>query len=148
MRPSDADGLRVIERSDAVKQSDAGPRQILVDEVQMHAFDDVLSMEQVVGRNFPCECVVNAVEPPAAQTGQVERGLTERLAWERAGIDDGAADVLCLDDGDALAEVRRLGGALLSGGTGANHDEVQRQPVWTMDVRHFDSRAVPTLRRF
>src|SRR5207302_5411768 len=69
--------------------------------------------------------VVDAVEPALVEAGKVERGLSQRLRRNRARVDAGPADLGgLLDDGDTLAEVRRLGRALFAGRSGPDHDQV------------------------
>src|SRR5271155_3581597 len=65
-----------------------------------------------------------AVEFAIPEPGQVQGGLPHRLA-RNAGVSGGAAVTRSfLDQRDLFAEVRRLGGALLAGWAGADHDEV------------------------
>ncbi len=65
------------------------------------------------------------VEAVAREAGEVERRLAHRLAGDGAG-DHGPARIgKAVDDRHALAEVGRLGGGLLAGGTRPDHDQVE-----------------------
>jgi hypothetical protein len=71
------------------------------------------------------EVHADPVDVGAAEAGQVQRGLAQCLGGHAGGADRGAAEVLgSLHQGDPLAEVGGVRGRLLSGGTGADHDEV------------------------
>jgi hypothetical protein len=74
----------------------------------------------------PVELDRDPIQLAAAEPGQVERRLAQRLGGKRAGVDGGAPGLsLALDERHALAEVRRLRSALLSAGAGAHDDHVE-----------------------
>src|SRR5262245_57688841 len=62
----------------------------------------------------------------AGDAGIRDHGLAKRLARNRPGVETHAADArTLLDDGGALAELRRLHGGPLARGTAADGDEVE-----------------------
>ena len=71
--------------------------------------------------------VAGAAEQPAlVGAGEMQGRLAERLRRDGARVDLGAAeDGVLLDDGDALAQLGRLDGALLPRGAGADDDAVE-----------------------
>ena len=102
-------------------------------------FDDrALAKHEIADRDVALDVKVDAVEPALAQAGEIERRLAQRLGWNRAGVDRRAARLRrALDDADALAEVRRLRGALFAGRAGADDDEIvmvhaMRDGRWAM----------------
>ena len=81
---------------------------------------------QPVEREVRCQVEADAVDLAAPVAGQVERRLAQRLGGQPAAVDGRAAGpLLALDERHALAEVGRLGGALLAGRSGADDDEVE-----------------------
>src|SRR5262249_59015558 len=84
-----------------------------------------LGVQEVVHGGVLGDPVTHAVESALVEAGKVERGLSQRLRRNRARVDAGPADLgSLLDDGDTLAEVRRLGRALFAGRSGPDHDQV------------------------
>jgi hypothetical protein len=84
---------------------------------------------------------VQAVEVALLESGQVQRGLSHRLAGD-SGVRHGSAIARSLlDERDLLAEVRRLGGALLPGRARADHDQV------VLGAFHIPASRLPTKSR-
>ena len=99
---------------------------VLVDQLPLALDHAALALHEVGERDAGLHTQVDAVQPALAKAGEVERGLAQRLGGDGAGVDHRAARLgRALDDADALAEVRRLSGALLAGGAGADHDEIE-----------------------
>ena len=66
-----------------------------------------------------------AVELALAKSGEEDRRLTQRLAWQGPRVNGRAAGLLgALDAGDAFAEVRSLGSPLFAGRSHADDDEI------------------------
>ena len=84
-------------------------------------------VHEVVDREILLEGIVDTVETALLEAGKVESGFAQGLAGNRAGIDATAAHMLgALDDGNALAKVGGLGGALFTSRAAADHDEIER----------------------
>ena len=113
-------GMRVDKAARAVDQLDLVPLEIGGDGPLL-GLDDVLQpVQQVVHAHLMGELALDAVEAAGTRARKVEGGPAQRLGGQRAGVDTSAADgARALDQRDALAEVRHLRGALLTGGAGA-----------------------------
>ena len=84
-------------------------------------------VHEIVDGEIFLQRIVDAIEAALLESGKIEGGFAQGLAGDGAGVDAATAHVLgALDDGDALAEVRGLCAALLTGRPAANHDEVER----------------------
>src|SRR5262249_21237176 len=69
---------------------------------------------------------LHSVELAPPKPRQIQRGLSQGLRGERPGVDRGAADFGGpLDQGDALAEVGRLGRAFFAAGSRSQNDQVE-----------------------
>ena len=109
----------------AVDEVDVVAREVGADALPFVPEHRLLAAHELRHRRRAGERDRQAVHLALAVAGEEERGLAQRLRRERAGVDAGAAERgRLLDDGDALAEVGRLHGALFAGGAAANHDQI------------------------
>lgn len=119
----DAQGVRTGERGDAVVEVDFVASQVFRDGVAFSGGYAALVDEEVLDGGAPADGQVNTEELAGAKAGEGQGRFAERLAGQATGVAGGAAqERLRFDDGDALAEIRGLGRALLSGGSGADDD--------------------------
>ena len=117
--------MRVGQSRLAPDDLDAVAIQVALDDPALVLDDRQLTVHQEADGQVLPQGVVDAVEPALAQTREIQRRLAKGLGGEGAGVDAGAAQVRrSLDQGHPLAEVGGLGGALLPGRAGADHDEV------------------------
>jgi hypothetical protein len=121
-----ADRVRIREAGVTVQVLDRVPGDVLRDHLAQRAHDLLLAIHEVLDRELVLDLGVDAVQRVLVESGEVERGLAQRLGGHGAGVGAGAAGIgLALDDGDPLAEVRGLGGAFFAGRSGADHDQVE-----------------------
>src|SRR5258708_18466870 len=84
--------------------------------------------------------VIDAIEAPLAEPGEVEGGFPEGLAGNGSGVDSRPPQVgILFHQGDSLAEISGLGGAFFSGRARADHDEVEC--VWRHCARIYPRRG-------
>jgi len=122
-----ANRVRVAERGLTRDHLDAVPVEVASDDAPLALDHHVLAIHEVPDGEVFLQRVIHAVEAAVAKAREVERGLAQRLGRDGAGVDARAAQVRpALDQRDPCAEVRRLRGALLAGGAGADHHEVVR----------------------
>ena len=101
-------------------------RQLVLDDLDLVADGDVQPLEQVRRRDVRLHPVAAAVDALLAPAAEVEHGLAQRLAGDRAGVGGDAADDLpALDDGGALAQLRCLDGGALAAGSAADDQQVE-----------------------
>src|SRR5437867_1020825 len=111
--------------STSVTSRPSAPKIVVYSHPITPAPTTALAVQEVVHGEVLADPVVDAVEPALVEAGKVERGLPQRLRRNRARVDAGPADLgSLLDDGDTLAEVRRLRRALFAGRPGPDHDQV------------------------
>src|SRR6059036_2651921 len=142
---SSKSGCRSPRWTRTVDQVDVVAIDVLEDERPERAHDLALTVEEIVHGEVTGHPVVDAVQPSLLEAREVEGRLPKRLRRNRPGVDPSAADLLgLLHDGDALAEVRGLSGALLARRPGSDHDEIVmchvsasrgRRPRWRL-ARH------------
>src|SRR3569833_1846977 len=105
----DFDRLRVEKSCLSLNLVDAVPDEIFADQPPLRFDDGPFAVHEVGDRDVLLHVEVHAVQAALPEAGEVERRLAQRLGWNGAGVDRGAARARrAVDDGDALAEVRRL----------------------------------------
>src|SRR5882724_8896740 len=141
--------MRVFKGCLAADKLDFVERKIFQNALPFHVHDFALVVHEVVDGEIFLERIVNAIEAALLESGKVEGGFAQGLAGNGAGVDATAAHVFgALDDGDALAEIRGLGAALLTSRPAADHDEVERLARSHEFLRGMlSSGAVPVSRR-
>jgi hypothetical protein len=121
----DRDRVGIDEGRAPVDELDLVARDVLVDDVAEGAHDLVLAEHEVAHVEGGRLADLEAVEATLSEAREVERGLAQRLRWDRPGVDAGAAHVgRSLDEGDPLAEVGGLSRALLAGRARSDDDQV------------------------
>jgi hypothetical protein len=109
-----------------VNQLDFVAREVRLDALDLELAHRVFARQQFRDGEIFFERDGEPVELALAITRQKERGLTQRLRRERAGVDGGAARLgSALDDRDALSEVRGLRRAFLARRAATEHDEIE-----------------------
>ena len=105
---------------------DGGSHLPDVDPLPLLLHDDVLAVHECAHGALALHRDVDGVAIAAlVEAGEVQRRFAQGLGGDRAGVDARAAeDRLALDEGDALAEVRRLRRSLFTCRTGADDDQV------------------------
>jgi hypothetical protein len=99
--------------------------QVALDPLPLLLHDHFRPMHEVADGDVLLHGSLHRLAEAVMEAGEMERGLAQRLGGDGAGVHARAADDrLALDQRDALAKVRRLRRALLTGGTGADDDEV------------------------
>src|SRR6267143_7049478 len=125
-RTGDGNAVRVFESGPAADEFDLVEREIFQDALAFHVHDFALVVHEIVDGEIFLQRVINAIESALLQAGEIERGFAERLAGNGTRVDAAATHVIgAFDDGDALAEVSRLGATLFTGRTAADDDKVE-----------------------
>src|SRR5262249_39647151 len=122
----DRDRLRVEEARVPVHVVDAVPLEATHDLARLSVRDVAEAPRELAQALLPVQTQRHPVELAPLEARQVERGLAESLGRQRARVHGHAAGLgHALDDRDFLPEIRRLRRALLTGGAGAEYDEVE-----------------------
>jgi len=112
------DGVRVRDFRRALDHADSMLGEVLGDELPGRLDHGALAIHEVRDRDVVLDVVLDAVESALLQAREVEGRLTQRLGRNRARVDGCAAGLRgAFDDAYALAEIRRLRGALFAGWT-------------------------------
>ena len=115
LRIGHGDRLRVLEGGGARDQRDRVAVEVTANLPRLPVRDVLQAAHQLAQALLAVQPQAHSVELAAPESRQVQRGLAQRLGGERPGVDRRAADVRrALDQGHALAEVGRLGGALFA----------------------------------
>jgi len=126
IRTGNGHGVGVFERSLAAYELDVMKGEVLQDALALHLNHFPLVVHEIVDGEILFKGIVDAVETALLETGKVERGFTQRLAGDSAGVDATSAYVLGpLDDGDPFAKIGGLRARLFSGRSAADHDEIE-----------------------
>src|SRR6059036_828172 len=121
-----SEGVRVRERGRALDDLHVVPLELVGDDLQLVPNDQVLARHQVPERHVLFQGVSDVGEGAELEPVQVVDRVLEGLARQRTGVDARAAEhPLLLDDGHTLAQLGRLDGGLLAGGTAADHQQVE-----------------------
>ena len=120
------DGVRVGERGGPFDELDPMPVQVLLDPEPLDRGDGELVAHEVADRHLVLEGDVQARQVAVAVPREEQRRLAQGLRRQRAGVGGGPADdALPLDQGDLLAEVRRLRSPFLARRARADDDQVE-----------------------
>src|SRR5260370_5426878 len=123
----DGNGMRVLKGCLAADEFDLMECEVLQNALALHVDDFTLVVHEVVDSKILLEGVVDPVKAALLEAGKVESGFAQGLAGNSAGINAASAHMLgALDDGNALAKVGGLGGALFTSRAAADHDEIER----------------------
>ncbi len=116
--------MRVDERRLAAHHVDSIARQLVGDDRPLTRYDFIYARKQLrYGR--PLHGPRAAAIGTRRGGGEVQHCLAKGLARDRAGGETGSPDRgSTLDEGNALAQLRRLNGAALARRTTANADEI------------------------
>src|SRR5271169_2173664 len=100
--------------------------EIFQDALAFHFDDGALMVHEIVNGKIFLERIINSIKPALFQPGKIKRGLPQRLAGDRAGVDAASAHVLCpFNDRDAFAEIGGLRARFFAGGAAANHNQIK-----------------------
>src|SRR5689334_19223961 len=118
--------MRILETRFSWHILDLVQLQILEDAAALHLNDFPLVVHKVMDGEVVLERIVDAIQAPLRQAGEIESGLAQSLAGHSAGVNAAAAgNTGPFDHGDPLAEVRRLGAGFFAGRTTANDDQIE-----------------------
>src|SRR5450631_1312675 len=125
LRACDMDMRGVDEVGDAMDNVNAVARKLRLGYVDF-SFYDCLDAEGQVGHgDLFLDPVIDAVDGAVVVAGEVEHGLAHGLGGHGAGVDADATDYGArLDDDHALVHLGCSHGGALTGGPGANDDQV------------------------
>ena len=120
----DEHGVLVDERRAAAEELDIVAHELPRDDIEL-ALDDLVHAVDEIGHRGPRSLDGGAVLQ-RRHAGEREHGLAEGLARDGARVQAHAAHhALALDDGDTLADLRRLNGGPLARWPAADHEKVE-----------------------
>ena len=110
--------------------------QVFHDAGSLGLLDDPFAAQKIAHRHLVLQSAeVEVIKLALAKAGQHQRRLAHGLGRKRPRVGRSAPEVgFLFDEGHALAEVSRLGGALLSCRAGADHNEIKffRHGRWSV----------------
>jgi hypothetical protein len=120
------DRVRIEESRDAAEHLDPVSFEVPLDARDLELAYGVLARQEPRHRDLGVHVHGHSVELALPVAREKERRLAQCLGRQCPRVDGRAAGLrFSLDDGDSLAEVRRLNGPLFARGAGAHHDQIE-----------------------
>src|SRR5262249_12284590 len=117
--------IRIQEAGCAFKHGYLIAAQLGLDDFNLAGHDGIGAEDQVLHGNLVFDGVAAAVERALAKSAQIKDRFTESFAGDGAGVyADATNGTFFLNDSDLLAQFGRTDGALLSGRTAADYNEI------------------------
>src|SRR5262249_14205546 len=117
--------IRTQEVSCTFEHCDLVAAQLRLDDFNLAGHDGVGAEDQVLHGNLVFDGVAAAVERALPKSAQIKDRFTASFAGDGAGVyADATNGTFFLNDSDLLAQFGRTDGALLSGRTAADYNEI------------------------
>jgi hypothetical protein len=122
---SDLNRMRIYEGGVPVQRVDVIPLQLMLDDIDLHLHRPIAPKSEIRHLNIGFDTISSPVNIALAKPGKEEHRLFKGFARYGARVDTYPSyDLSTIDNGDPLADLRRLHRCPLSGWSTPDHDQI------------------------